>query len=205
LQRGELDLAARWFTKLVHNDPQNPQFLLKLAMTHEQRQQPAETDRAYRKLLDAHPTFMLGVRRYSTFLEAQGRPLDSRNLWLRLAGLLPGYVGVETRTARAEIAAGLKAEAHDRMRRYTATNPDDHEGWVQLGAALGALGRDAEAIEALQKALAIKPTASDALETIVPIYQRTGRSAEARSYIATLQRTAPGDPALKHALELLGR
>lgn len=199
LQQGDLPFAIKLLTRLTKTDPDNPQFLLKLALVQEQSKQIADADRTYKRLLDGHPTFLLGVRRYSSFLEERGRAKESRNLWLRLAGLLPGYVGIETRTARAEIAAGMLPEAIARMETYTAAHPDDYEGWTQLGLAHSAASQQAPALVALRKALAIKPTAREALDGALAIFKQEDQTDQARALIDELLQRAPGDPVLLHA------
>lgn len=43
------------------------------------------------------------------------------------------------------------------------TNPNDTEGWLMLGRSYGALGRYAEAVAALEKAVALQPDSADLL------------------------------------------
>ncbi|MFN7967246.1 MAG: sulfatase-like hydrolase/transferase [Acidobacteriota bacterium] len=199
LQQGDLPFAIKLLTRLSKTDPDNPQFLMKLGLVQEQSKQFADADRTYKRLLDAHPTFLLGVRRYSSFLEERGRAKESRNLWIRLAGLLPGYVGIETRTARAEVAAGMISEAIQRMQSYTSAHPDDYEGWTQLGLAHAANKQDEPALAALKKALAIKPTAREALDGAIAVFKRAGQSDRSRALIDELLQRAPGDPVLMKA------
>jgi arylsulfatase A-like enzyme len=198
---GDLNFAIKLFERLVKSDPHNPQVLMKHALALEQAQRINEADRAYKLLMQRHPTFLVGAMRYSSFLEANGRALDSLNLWLRLGGLMPGYVGVETRAARAELAAGRVDAALTRMTSYTDTRPDDADGWVQLGLAQKAKGLNEAAIGSLGRALSIRATDKEAVTASMELLAGTPR---AKQLIESLLLRAPRDPLLLKLKQQLG-
>ncbi|RMF75116.1 MAG: hypothetical protein D6738_04640 [Acidobacteria bacterium] len=203
LLAGQAEAAARLVERLLERDPDNPQFLLRLARARQALGDDPGTEQVFRRLIEVQPTFYLGYRLYATFLEERGRHLEARNLWLRLSGLLPGYVGLETRLAAAELGAGLEDEAAARLGRYLERRPDDAEGWELLGRVERARGNADAALAAFRQALALAPTRRDAVEGALALLREQGRDDEARRLLATLRGRAPGDPFLERTARTL--
>jgi arylsulfatase A-like enzyme/Flp pilus assembly protein TadD len=199
IRANQPDAAIKLLTRLSTTDPDNPQVLLKLAQACESAGRDAEAERWYREMIQRHPTFYLGYRRYSTFLEENDRPLEARALWIRLAGLLPGYVGIETRLANIEIKAGQPEAAGQRLAAYLKEHPGDAEGWALAGDARAALGDGAGALAAYRQALQLRPTERGAVDGLVAQLGKQGRADEARKELDELLRRAPGDPVLVRA------
>jgi tetratricopeptide (TPR) repeat protein len=86
-----------------------------------------------------------------------GRPAEEAGAWedvLRLG--LPD--GACPNLALAYQAAGDRHRALDAYQRCAAAAPDDPERWLDLGFALKAANRPADASEAFQRAVALDPT-----------------------------------------------
>jgi arylsulfatase A-like enzyme/Flp pilus assembly protein TadD len=196
MRAGDLDTAVSFLERLVDNDPSNPQFLLNLCRALDRADRPDEARERFRELIERHETFYLGYRAYSDFLESRGEPLESRRIWLRLQGLLPGYVGIVERIARAEIAAGLAEQAVARLRDHLDVQPGDSASWAMLGDALAATEQDDEALEAYRRALSLAPTQRRAVEGAVDLLEEAGRRGEAVELVEGLLERAPGDPLL---------
>lgn len=195
--------AARILEKLVQNEPKNPQFLLKLAAACDAAGDKARAEKHYRELIARQNTFYLGYRSFSAFLERQGRFRESRDLWLQLMNLLPGYVGIEVRLAQAEIGAGMGVEAERRLKDYLDSHPQDSEGWTQFGRARAAQGEAEGALEAFRRALALRPTIREAVEGSLIILQTQGAREEKRRFLEGLLIRAPQDPYLKEKMKSL--
>lgn len=192
----QLDAAIKLLTRLSVSDAENPQVLLKLAQACERAGSEDEAEAWYRRTIETHPTFYLGYRFFSTFLEKRERPLEARALWIKLAGLLPGYVGIESRAAKTEILAGMTAEAAARMTAHLEDHPADAEAWALLGDARAAAGDGAGALEAYRRALEIRPTERGAVDGLVTVLTGQGNPEAARREIEALLSRAPGDPVL---------
>nr|MCU0253041.1 sulfatase-like hydrolase/transferase [Acidobacteriota bacterium] len=200
LRAGQPDAAIKLLTRLSISDPDNPQVLLKLSQGCESAGRNAEAERWYRALIERYPTFYLGYRFYSSFLERNDRLPEARALWLRLSGLLPGYVGIETRLAGIEIKAGQPEAAARRLAAYLNQHPSDAEGWALVGEARAAQGDVGGALEAYRRALEIRPTERSAVDGLVAELKKQGRVDEARAELDRLLQSAPGDPVLAKAL-----
>ena len=199
IRANQPDAAIKLLTRLSTTDPDNPQVLLKLAQACESAGRDAEAEHWYREMIRRHPTFYLGTRRYSTFLEENDRPLEARALWIRLAGLLPGYVGIETRLANTEIKAGQPDAAAQRLAAYLEEHPGDAEGWALAGDARAALGDGAGALAAYRQALQLRPTERGAVDGLIAQLKKQGQADAARNELDELLRRAPGDPVLIRA------
>lgn len=193
---GDAAGAVPVFEALVASDPRNPQFALKLAQALQRSDQPGAADATFRALVRDHPTFYLGYRSYSEFLERSGRADESRDLWVRLKRLVPGYVGIDARIAQAEIAAGRAADARSRLESYLGARADDAPAWAQLGRAREALGQESNAIDAYRRALAIQPTEADAARGAIRLLLKGRRDDEARALVQSLLAQAPDDGVL---------
>ena len=199
IRANQPDAAIKLLTRLSTTDPDNPQVLLKLAQACESAGRESEAERWYREMIQRHPTFYLGYRRYSTFLEEHDRPLEARALWIRLSGLLPGYVGIETRLANIEIKAGQSQAAGQRLAAYLKEHPGDAEGWALAGDARAAQGDGAGALTAYRQALQLRPTERGAVDGLIAELKKQGKADEARKELDELLLRAPGDPVLVRA------
>ncbi len=200
---GQGAAAIPIYEKLLRRDPRNPQLGLKLAHAFDRTGRAPEAEAAYRALVEKHPTFYLGYRSFSDFLERQQRPRESRELWLRLLGLLPGYVGLEVRLAQSEVAAGLVDEAGRRLDAYVDTRPDDPDAWALLGKVRAAKGNVDGALEAYRRALDRQPTHPAAVDGAVTTLVAAGRADEARALVEALLRRDPADPLLQRTLKAI--
>lgn len=127
------------------------------------------------------------------------------------AALAAAGDGAEPLRVRAliEHRRGAHRQAASLYRRATARDPRDFESWGQLGASLLALGDAAGAIEALGRALALKP-GQPAIRARLAAAQAAAGRAEAGLAAARAQAQAlPYDPLVRVTIarleDLLGR
>ncbi len=112
-------------------------------------------------------------------LRAKGEFLKAAEAYSEAAALQPhGKAGL---FAAMSLRDGGQVEAAIRAyESYCAINPDDYDGWCCLGVMMKQLGRYAEAIEPMQRALALKDE-PPARNTLIGSLWRVGRQEEAQS------------------------
>lgn len=86
--------------------------------------------------------------------------------------------------------AGDAASAADKLREAAAVKRDSH-AWATLGMIYGKRGRSAEALEALNQALAINPRDANALAYRGNVYLLSGRTSEAIADFEAALKIAP--------------
>lgn len=92
--------------------------------------------------------------------------------------------------------AGLATTLTERLPGHVA-------GWKALGAALKQMGRDAEAVESLQKALALAPADVDVHYSLAMTLREAGRLHEAEVILRQALGIRPDDPGLHNALGIV--
>ncbi|UCF66612.1 MAG: sulfatase-like hydrolase/transferase [Acidobacteriota bacterium] len=201
LRQQQEDAAIRILNSLRQTDRGNPRVLLNLARAQLQAGDEQLAENSYRQLVTQHPVFYLGYRELSDLLEKHQRPLESRDLWLRLQEEVPGFVGLEARLAQAELAAGLASSASARLELYVAERSDDAEGWALLGDARAKLDSSASALAAYRRALELRPTERRAVDGALALLDKADRDA-ADALLRQLIERAPDD---RYLQQLSGR
>jgi arylsulfatase A-like enzyme/Flp pilus assembly protein TadD len=196
--RGHVESGLNLLRKIAENDPDNPQFLLKLAQGLEIADETKEAERTFQLVIERHPTFFLGYLRYARFLMNQERPAEARDLWLDLQEDMPRFVGIAPRLAEAEIEAGQPERAAERLEEHLAVQGDDPLAWAQLGRAHALSGNPDDAERAYRQALSIQPTQSQAAEGLVSLLEDQDRVQAARTTLEGLLLQAPEDPVLQN-------
>ena len=102
----------------------------------------------------------------------------------------PGDPAAAYSEAVAARRAGDPARAAKLLREVVAARPDDADAHLQLGLALMALGREAEAETALRRTLAIAPAYDDARIALARLAQRRGQPEAA---LAELEPVGPSN------------
>jgi tetratricopeptide (TPR) repeat protein len=102
---------------------------------------------------------------------------------------------------------GKSEEAVARLRRVVAGNPRMVEAWMILGTTLGGLGRNAEAIAALVKALEVDPERPEIHVALAKIYAIDGRLDKALPHaeIASAKNPASGSELVAQILTDAGK
>lgn len=184
---GQPGPAVKMLQRLNRDDPGNPQYMLKLALALENQGNIDAADQAYRKLVEAHPSFLIGHRFYGAFLEQHARVKQARDLWLAFVRAYPGAVGAEAQLAHYEIAAGNPAAAAERLEVYLDGEPGDQAAWTQLGIARTATEETELAFGAFQRALELKPGERKARQGLAALAEQSGEKERARELIERLR------------------
>lgn len=200
LKAGQFGAARSILERLHREEPQNPQFLLKLAVARDRAGDPRAAEAAYRALAESHPRFQLARSFHADFLVRHGRAGEAIALWREVGRRFPKFVGLAVRRAGAQIAAGRIDEAIAGLERHLQESPEDVDALAALGRARAAAGDRAGAIEAWERAVALRPTHAPALEPLVRALRAAGEADRARRLLERLRRVAPGDPLIRRLL-----
>src|SRR2546425_507361 len=134
---------------------------------------------------DARESYEAGDFKRSRQVSLTGLEINADDLeLLRIAG-----------KASVELAA---TDAVGLLQKVVALDPDDAQGWHDLGEALAAEGRVREAadafhkaVEALERAVALRPDDTATIRSLVGIYRGAGRIDDA---LGVAERLADADP-----------
>jgi Flp pilus assembly protein TadD len=120
----------------------------------------------------------------ATLLWAFGAPLP---------GQQPASVQQAAEDYRAGVAAFSRNDLQAALKHFqqvVRATPEAEPGHLMLGFVLARLGRTAEAIPELEKALALNPNDSDARTNLALAYEQTGEAAKAVPHFARLDEAA---------------
>ena len=124
---------------------------------------------------------------------AAGRMPESDQLLASVAQLAPNHPVVLNELGVRMLDRGAPQQAQAMFARATNADPRHPALWANLADSLKALGRQAEALDALDKALAIEPRHVSALLQKGAIYEQRGeKRAAARIYQNMLACVPPG-------------
>jgi spermidine synthase len=93
----------------------------------------------------------------------------------------------------------------NKIRQHLASNPGNPSAYYDLGLAIEQTGLSAEAIQALQRAIALNPFYVNAYNSLGAIMTRLGRLEEAAALFSEVLRIKPGDAIAQKNLEVVLR
>lgn len=116
--------------------------------------------------------------------------------------LSPHHAGAHFNTARVLCRLGRGREAVGHWRQVTVLQPDNADGWFNLGNTLFDNGDMAEAAAACEQARRLAPERTDVQRLMAAACQAKGDIVAAEGILRSMVRTAPGDAV---AVSRLGR
>jgi aspartate beta-hydroxylase len=135
---------------------------------------------------------------------AAGRMTESDQLLARLAQQAPNHPAVLNELGVRMLDRGAAERAHALFVRATTVDPQHPSLWANLASSLKALGRRAEEMDAIEKALQLQPRHLSALLQKAAYLEETGQlRTAARTYQNALACIPPGTepaPAVREAL-----
>ncbi len=136
---------------------------------------------------------------------AAGRMAESDQILARLAQAAPNHPAVLNELGVRMLARDSAEQAHALFLRATAADPRAPALWANLASSLNALGRRAEELDAIEKALEIEPRHLSALLQKGAFLEESGDARNAaRAYQHALACVPPGAepaPSIRGALE----
>ena len=178
---------------------------LRVARRHLDAGEPEAAMRAYRRVLRANPGLLDGWQALGDLLLRVERRADALVAYRKVFELSGGdpearrlLVRLELEGALAALEAGDWTAAETAAQRVVELDPEQVEGWNDLGVARWQLGRRDAALDAWQRATTLDPEAWDTLFNLGTQAAELGREALARQ---ALERFLAGAPEADYARE----
>ena len=128
-----------------------------------------------RLLLKRRPDFTAAWNTLGAALHEAGDKPGAEEAFAEAARLNPADIATRANLAALRIARGDARGTLDDLRRLTTDAPDFADGWNVLGLAFRATGAQEDAVEAFDRALALRPGDPDILTNQAGAWQLAGR------------------------------
>lgn len=206
MRSGQFADAAEEYEAIAEARPDDTQILHLLATARREAGDPESAARAFGSILEIDSASLEAVVGLAQALDAAGHLLEAVPYYLRAAStdpelkeLLPGIA------ARLE-EAGARQDALELYRRYARARPDDAAVQEEIGIRLLEENNVRSATPALERSVAIEPTARRHA-ALAEAYRRSGASDAAHDQLQLAARAGPGDPDIRvrYANSLLKR
>ncbi len=185
---GRFEEAAAQYRQFLDQMPNEPALLLRLGFCEYSMNNYTAAEQTFRNLLKLAPELPQAKVGLGSALIFLGRSQESIPLLEDAVRKLPGdpQAGRALGHAYLEVHDFIKAE--DTLRSLVEENPDDAESWFYLGILLVNQNYSLPALEALEKALALRPGNPIALIYRAGALTQLGRLDEAEAEFAKLSR-----------------
>ncbi|HEX2561725.1 tetratricopeptide repeat protein [Phenylobacterium sp.] len=124
------------------------------------------------------------------------------DVFTRLVRAQPGNAELQRGLGRGYLHSGELAKAEMRYRLAVKLKPDNQDAWMDLLALLTDGYRIAEAVEALDRAVAANPGSARLLEAKAVMLRRAGRRRDADAYLTELAATHPSQAWIHYQIGL---
>jgi tetratricopeptide (TPR) repeat protein len=156
-EEGRLEEAQSTLERAITLQPGDIQRWMELGFIENLRKRHDAAARAFRTVLRLEPGHAQARDLLATALARAGKSDQAR----LLAGTDPGSGAAAAarwiEVGNGDYAANRLADAESAYRKAAAAQPDSHDAWFNLGLVLRRTGREREAVEAFERALAFKP------------------------------------------------
>lgn len=152
---GDAPAAARAYAAVLAIDPENSRATFRLADL--QRHDPARALPLFEKYVVLEPTDLWGYLAVADMLSRLGRHAEALRWSDEALRLGPAERDAVVGRARVLARARRTDAAMAAYRAWLVTHPRDAEAWQELSRELVRAGRPGEAVDALERAQAIKP------------------------------------------------
>ena len=199
------DKEAAALSKLLADDPGNPELVERLAVLYQELQRWEEAAQLLQRLVDLKegPEKALVFRQLAMVLTQAGMKEQARQAWEQAARLTPGDPQLWLALADSQKELGDTAGEIDALQRAFALTPNNLALAQRLGEALLAAERKKEAAQVLEKAAELDPKDATVLARLSRLYEgMEDRAALIKSY-ERLARLNPEDANLQFNLAVL--
>ena len=199
-ESGRLDEAERLCNLLCKANPRDANAMVTMAMIHDRRGQPAETEKWLLKALAMDPNLGIAHFNLGRVRAMRGDYSGAAQSFTQAQRLNPQVL--DTYVLLGEVYSRMNdtAGAVEQLRAAARIAPTRADIRYRLALALYQDERVADAIEALHEALAMHPRLADAYRLLYFIHYEEGRYEEARDSYGKLLSFARDDGAqIRHA------
>lgn len=158
-----------------------------LAFVLENTWQWADAEKEFKRAIDVNPNYPTTYHWYSIFLKGQGRYDEAAAVIKKAQELDPLSSVIAVNVSRMYQLQNNREASVENSLKITELDPSFAAAYEYLGLAYHSLGRDAEAVTALEKAVGLNNRAGVTLGDLGHVYGATGRRAEAASIIKELE------------------
>ena len=158
-----LEQAAGW-------KPHDSELLYTLAMTYTQSGRGNQARVPFSKIFQVDPASPQAFALTAELFLQENRLSDAEALLLKARELQPGLSGVDYALGVIELRRGDYANAAALFRKDLEKTPQHAAAWHSLGEALLGLGRQAESVEALKRAIWLDTHSSRPYILLAKIY-----------------------------------
>lgn len=149
-----------------------------------------EATQHYQFVLERAPNHVNALNGSAVLLAMRGQPAEAKARLERALQLAPGNASAHNNLGNVCHMLGLRDEAVRHYRDATALNPNDPHPHMLIGALLIEQRKFGEAVEALQRAVAIRPS-PEAHARLGVALANSGRRDEARRALQTALQQKP--------------
>ena len=187
-----MEQATLYATRGVSLSPQDPETHITLGLVQNASGHPAEAVQSFERALALRPQSSDALLGMADAYNSQGREAEAEKIYQKVLALRPDETNALSRYGFFCFTRGRYDEAATHFRKVSQLVPDFAQAHTNLGAALSKLGRNEEARLALQKALALQPSAVG-YSNLGTLEFSLGRYADARQSFTRATELAPSD------------
>lgn len=147
---------------------------------------------AMAQVLQINPRHVDALTMSAGILDILGKKKEARDFYERGLAIEPKSKYLRLNYAQNLASGGMIAQAIDTYKGLVNDYPDDHVLYQDLGAAYGSAGRFEEAIEVLQRSVAIRPTPV-AFFNLAVAFKQKGEITEAVRYLKLYLQDTKGE------------
>ncbi len=190
LKLGQCDKAAKFSSRAVVSEPENPDLLLRLGRTHFECGNGMAGEQACLRAIDVDSGYRPAYEALAAYYAEAKSPGEQAETWREVAARHPSAALPRRYLGESLARAGAPAEAVAQLEAAVAAAPENAEYLCALGNALHAQGEKQRALEAYERAIDLDPGNFVPYDALARICQD-----EPEQRIAILMRVAAKHPA----------